>query len=43
MQCTVYARNFTSVGPGQVKLVRVAQFPIEAGEQGAAARGATAL
>ncbi|GLC37758.1 hypothetical protein PLESTB_001473800 [Pleodorina starrii] len=32
MRCTVYARNFTSVGPGQVKLVRVAQFPVSPGQ-----------
>ncbi|GLI64432.1 hypothetical protein VaNZ11_007702 [Volvox africanus] len=34
MRCIMYARNFTSVGPGQVKLVRVAQFPVEPAGQG---------
>jgi hypothetical protein len=28
MRSTVYARDFTGAGPGQVKLVRVAQFPL---------------
>ncbi|KAG2499044.1 hypothetical protein HYH03_003229 [Edaphochlamys debaryana] len=28
MRCTVYARDFVDVGPGQVKLSRVAQYPV---------------
>ncbi|GIM12335.1 hypothetical protein Vretimale_15696 [Volvox reticuliferus] len=32
MRCITYARNFTSVGPGQVKLVRVAKFPVDPGQ-----------
>ncbi|KAG2439228.1 hypothetical protein HXX76_004590 [Chlamydomonas incerta] len=32
MRCTVYARTFMDVGPGQVKLVRVAKFPVAPGQ-----------
>ncbi|KAG2453587.1 hypothetical protein HYH02_001805 [Chlamydomonas schloesseri] len=32
MRCTVYARTFMDVGPGQVKLVRVAKFPVTPGQ-----------
>ena len=40
MRCTVYARTFMDVGPGQVKLVRVAKFPVApgAGDRAGAAK-----